>query len=170
MWCNDLGRLGRRAYTPCGKCTIGMTAHKLFPFMVPGHWVDRLEAKQRMSNQTQSIQENPRYAHSFSILKDFDYHQTFKYYWPSALEWPSCFISLCKICIPTYLCLLILINIIKIDIHTTDFFSPKQFIEYSIMGYLSTVKSFVLFFRQQKCNMNQMSVAALQNMKLIWLR
>lgn len=75
MWCNDLGRLGRRAYIPCGKCTIGMTAHKLFPFMVPGHWVDRLEAKQRMSNQTQSIQANPRYAHSFSILKDFYYQR-----------------------------------------------------------------------------------------------
>ncbi len=50
---NDLGRLGRSAYIPCGKRAIWVTAHKLFPLVMPSHRVDRLQAKQKMSNQPQ---------------------------------------------------------------------------------------------------------------------
>lgn len=47
MWCDDLCRLGRGSYIPCGQSAIRVAANKLFTLMVPGNWVDRLEDTQQ---------------------------------------------------------------------------------------------------------------------------
>lgn len=43
MWRDDLRRLGRSSYIPCGQCAIGVAADELFPLMVPGYRVDCLK-------------------------------------------------------------------------------------------------------------------------------